>query len=212
MSRFLVAIAIVVAIGCSTKKPATVERDGTDHSGTSRDSVEVERLDGSLVDPLTQPENPTAHVFVFLTTDCPIANRYAPTLQRLANRCREENIAFTLVYPNQTDTAEAIQEHLKQYNHDCAAVRDVNQQLVAKTGVTVTPEAAVFDATGTMVYRGRIDDWYVDFGKYRRAPTTHDLDDAISCVIAGSPVRNPITKAIGCYIHNRTGSTKSDGR
>ena len=41
-------------------------------------------LDGRLVDPLALPAGTRAHVLVFTTTDCPISNRYAPEIQRLA--------------------------------------------------------------------------------------------------------------------------------
>ena len=209
MSRILLSLVVVVLIGCTTEKPATKERRPHEHATPPLASVRVERLDGSLFDPLAQPEDVKARVFVFLTTDCPIANRYAPTLQRLAKRCLQEDVAFTLVYPNETDTADDIRQHQQQYQHNCAAVRDVSHSLVAITGVTVTPEVAVFDTNGTMVYRGRIDDWYVDFGKNRPAPTTHDLRDAIDAIVEGAPVREPRTKAIGCYIHDKADSPES---
>jgi hypothetical protein len=63
----------------------------------------------------------------------------------------------------------------------------------------VTPEAAVY-ANGRVVYHGRIDDRYVDLGLERPAPTVHDLDDALTAVLAGRPVEHPVTQAVGCYI------------
>ena len=50
------------------------------------------------------------------------------------------------------------------------------------------------------VYRGRIDDRYVDFGKYRPAPERHDLAEALDSVLAGKPVKIQQTKSIGCAI------------
>ncbi|MEC8337167.1 MAG: redoxin, partial [Planctomycetota bacterium] len=73
-------------------------------------------------------------------------------------------------------------------------------QLVQQMGVRVTPEAAVLDRSGRLVYRGRIDDRFVDFGKTRQAPTRNDLQIAIQEVLAGSAVQVPATKAIGCFI------------
>ena len=52
----------------------------------------------------------------------------------------------------------------------------------------------------------------LDFGKYRREPTKHDLQNAIEAVVAGEPVRMPTTKAIGCYIHGPAASDTPDGR
>ena len=50
----------------------------------------------------------------------------------------------------------------------------------------MSPEAAVFAADGSIKYRGRINDLYVDLGKKRNAATTHDLRDALDAVLAGS--------------------------
>jgi hypothetical protein len=67
----------------------------------------------------------------------------------------------------------------------------------------VTPEAAVFDAAGRLAYHGRIDDRYVDFGVDRPSPTTHDLADAVTAVIAGAPVPRATSPAVGCAIVRR---------
>ena len=64
----------------------------------------------------------------------------------------------------------------------------------------ITPEAAVFNREGKLIYHGRIDNWYVEFGRSRPAPTTHELSDAIDAAIAGKPLANPAVKGVGCYI------------
>ena len=68
------------------------------------------------------------------------------------------------------------------------------------TGVTMTPEAAVYDAAHRLVYRGRIDDRNVDFDVTRAAPTTRDLHDVLQRVVAGETVELSTTQAVGCYI------------
>ena len=64
----------------------------------------------------------------------------------------------------------------------------------------VTPEAAIFLPNRKLAYHGRIDDRYIDFGKARNAPTTHDLEAALEAVIAGKPVPSEATRAVGCYL------------
>ena len=39
-------------------------------------------------------------VFIFLRTDCPISNRYAPELTRIAKEFQGRHVAFYLVYPD----------------------------------------------------------------------------------------------------------------
>jgi hypothetical protein len=64
--------------------------------------------------------------------------------------------------------------------------------------VTMAPEVAILDPDGKVAYRGRIDDWYVDYGKRRGEPTRRDLRDALDAILRGAPVPNPTTKVIGC--------------
>src|SRR5258708_33881879 len=66
------------------------------------------------------------------------------------------------------------------------ALRDPKHSLVKYAGATITPEAAVL-AGGRLVYRGRIDDRYVELGVERPTPTRHDLADALAAGDAGPP-------------------------
>jgi hypothetical protein len=63
-----------------------------------------------------------------------------------------------------------------------------------------TPEAAVLDSNGLLMYRGRIDNWYADFGRYRQQATVHDLRDALDAILAGKKIPTPVTKPVGCPI------------
>ena len=138
-------------------------------------------------------------VLVFTTTDCPISNRYAPEIQRLADRFAGK-ASFKLVYPVPTDSEAMIREHVKKFGYAVAWQRDDKQLLVKQTGVTVTPEVAVIDAAGKQLYRGRIDDRYLSFGKDRPQPTVRDLERSLDAIIAGKPVPVARTEAVGCFI------------
>ena len=126
-------------------------------------------------------------MLIFIRTDCPISNRYAPTIQRLSAQYAGK-AAFWLVYPDKGESSAAIEQHLHEYGYKLPALHDPQHSLVKLGQAQITPEVAVFDASGQLVYHGRIDNWYQDFGHARRAPTTHELDDAIQAVLAA---RNP---------------------
>ncbi len=70
----------------------------------------------------------------------------------------------------------------------------------------MTPEAVVYarDEGGAyrMTYRGRVNNQYVDFGKWRREPTKRDLREILERLRSGkrSELAFTETKAIGCYI------------
>jgi hypothetical protein len=159
------------------------------------------RLDGSAADPRRAPPGVNAVVFVFTSTDCPISNRYAPEVRRLAKRFGPEGVAFRLIYPNPSDVPEAIRDHMTAFEYAGAtqAFHDPDHALVKFAGATVTPETVVY-ASGRIMYRGRIDNRYVDLGRDRPAPTVHDLADALLAVLSDKPVAHPVTQAIGCFI------------
>lgn len=149
-------------------------------------------LDGRVVDPLTAPRT----ALLFLSPGCPIANRYAPEVQRIASRFGDR-VAFFLVYPD-ASAAEA-RAHRADYGLAALpAVRDPRHRLVARAHVEVTPEAALFRGH-TLLWRGRIDDRYLDIGRERPAPTHHDLEEALDAFVAGGALPAP-SPAVGCLL------------
>jgi len=83
------------------------------------------------------------------------------------------------------------------------ALRDPRHELVRLAGATVTPEVAVFVAHPSeprMVYRGRIDDRAVDFGRSRPEARTRDLADVLDALRAGRTLTPRTTTAVGCVI------------
>jgi len=160
----------------------------------------VRTLDDRPVDPWSVPAGTRGHVLVFTTTDCPISNRYAPELARLSAAYAARGIRFWMVYPVPGDTPERIRAHVGRFGIGLPVVRDTLGTLVNRTGVTVTPEVAVIHASGQLVYRGRIDDRYADFGVDRPSPRTRDLDQALTQLLAGKPVVPATTRAVGCFL------------
>jgi hypothetical protein len=138
-------------------------------------------------------------VLVFVRTDCPISNRYAPELRRLYEQF-SSRVDFYLVYPDRAESAAAIHKHIADYGYPFGALRDPEHSLVKLAKARVTPEAAVFSPRGQLLYHGRIDDRYVDFGKAMAQPTRRDLEDALRSIVAGRPVAVASTPAIGCYL------------
>jgi thiol-disulfide isomerase/thioredoxin len=142
-----------------------------------------------------------ASVFIFLTYDCPISNRYAPEIRRIAQAYRGKDIRFYLVYVDQDAGVEKIETHLREYGlSEIPAIKDANHELVKSTGVTITPEVAVIGKQGEIFYRGRIDNLYAELGKPRRQVTQRELRDALDAVLKGREVDVPRTKAVGCFI------------
>lgn len=166
--------------------------------GSVPSGLNLTSLSGERVDPLADAD--PAGVFLFMRSDCPIANRYAPELRRLHEAFSPRGVRFWLVYVDPGEKDESIQRHAGEYQLPGEILRDSHHDLVRLTGARVTPEAAVFDAGGRMVYRGRIDDRYPDFGKARAKPNRRDLKLALEAVLNGEPVAEAETRAVGCFI------------
>jgi thiol-disulfide isomerase/thioredoxin len=138
-------------------------------------------------------------VLLFVRTDCPISNRYAPLIQQMSKQYGQA-ASFQLVFSDRNQSQEKIKKFLNEYHYQLPAIRDVDHGLTRRTLVKVTPEAAVFDAQGVMVYHGRIDNLYEHIGQSRRAATTHELADAIDAAIKGVKVQMPTVDGVGCFI------------
>jgi hypothetical protein len=143
-----------------------------------------------------------ATVLIFIGMNCPISNRYAPEMAGIANTYRTRGVQVALVYANAGVERTAALQHARTYGLTGARLLlDPNQELADAVGATLTPEAYVLDAGGTVRYHGRIDDRFVDRGQPRATgPTTHDLRDALDAVLAGRPVPTPSVGAVGCVI------------
>jgi len=158
----------------------------------------AEDLNGKRLDPFAVSSGRVV-VLLFVRTDCPIANRYAPQLESLSEKFRGKADLW-LVYPDRAETSSQVKAHLHDFHYSIPALRDTRHALVKRSQATITPEAAVFDFSGRLLYHGRIDNWYEDFGRARVAATTHELDDAVSAALEGKTVTPGHASAVGCYI------------
>lgn len=139
-------------------------------------------------------------VLIFVSIDCPVSNRYAPEVKRIYDDFAPSGVRFRLVYPNPLDGDEAISRHVREYGYPPIGERDRDHLLAKTAGATITPEAAVFDRRGRLVYLGRIDDRFVELGRERPAATRNDLRNVLTALVAGKPVIPSRTQAVGCFI------------
>jgi hypothetical protein len=145
-------------------------------------------------------DNGSVTVLIFISNDCPIANRYAPEIRRLHDRFSQRGVAFWLVHADPSETPAQIREHSRQYDLNLPEIRDPHHQLVRLAIAEVTPSAAVFAPGKTLVYHGRIDDRFVELGRERPEAMHHDLADAVEALLDHRAVHISAAKAVGCYI------------
>ncbi|GAB5559671.1 MAG: hypothetical protein SynsKO_13180 [Synoicihabitans sp.] len=164
-----------------------------------------EDLDGQIVAPFSPPPEVRAIVLFFIAPECPIANRYAPDIQRLARDFEDQHIQSWLVYADDLADADVIRKHQSDFGFKLPLVIDRSFRISDYVEAEVTPEATVIvfsegSRKPTFVYRGRIDNQYEGFGKYRPVATLHDLRDLLEKIAGGDVPKFTTTKAVGCYI------------
>ena len=160
---------------------------------------EFKDVDGRTQTPLAQPDK-KATVLFFLLPDCPVSNSYAPEIQRICVAYEAKKIAAFVVHADPDVTVEQAKKHAKEYGLSCPVLLDPTHVLAKKAGVKMAPEVAVLGPDCKVLYRGRIDDWYVDYGKRRGEPTQRDLRNALDAILQGKAIATPTTKVIGCYL------------
>jgi len=168
---------------------------------TAEPLVDFKLPDGiGAIHPAAEWQRNRAVVLLFISSDCPISNRYAPAINALVKEYVPANTAFYAVQSDPDITAEAARQYAQDYGFQFPVLLDPYQTIASRYGVLVTPTAVVVSGRGDLLYRGRIDDRAVDLGKWRNTARKQDLRDAIASVLVNKPVGQPFPDAIGCFL------------
>jgi hypothetical protein len=104
------------------------------------------------------------------------------------------------VQPDAGRAPADVKKYAADFGFTYPVLEDPQQTLTRAAGATMQPQVVVLSPQGHVLYSGRIDDRYIEIGKSRYEPTTHDLRDALDAVLAGKPVAHAKTQAVGCVI------------
>ena len=145
-------------------------------------------------------DDAAALVVVFVANGCPTVRLYEQRLAEIGRRHRDQGLRIVLVNSNNVhlsppDAYGEMVERAKRSALPFPYLKDADGALAKSCGAICTPHAFDFDADRTLRYRGRIDD-----SRTGRHVTSKDLEDAVSDVLEGRPVRVPETDPFGCAI------------
>lgn len=141
-----------------------------------------------------------ATVIMFISTRCPVSNAYDDRMESLATRYAAKHIAFIGINANQTESVAEVAGHAKDHNFTFPVLKDSDDKVADLYDAHVTPETYVVNASGVIVYHGRIDN-----SMDPAAVESNDLANALDDVLAGKSVTKPETKAFGCSIKRAQG-------
>ena len=157
-------------------------------------------LDGEERRPFQFNEGDRAALFVFVWHTCPVANAYAPEIERIFREHEAKGISTYLVEVDPKLTPEKAREHVADYRLTMPVFVDREHRLAGALGATHSPQAVVVTPDGNIVYRGRIDDRQADYGKRRATASVTDLRDVLTEVAAGDAPDYRETLVVGCYL------------
>jgi peroxiredoxin len=134
-------------------------------------------------------------VLIFISVQCPVSNAYNERMEKLAQDYKAKGINVIGVNSNNTEPATAVKSHAGEKNLTFTILKDDGNKIADRLGATRTPEAYVIDASGKLVYHGRIDN-----SQKTEGITSSDLREALDEMLAGKPISKTGGAAFGCTI------------
>jgi peroxiredoxin len=134
-------------------------------------------------------------VILFIATKCPVSNGYNDRMEKLAQDYKAKGINVIGINSNNTEPAAEVKSHAGEKNLTFTILKDDGNKIADRLGATRTPEAYVIDASGKLVYHGRIDN-----SQKTEGITSNDLRDALDELVAGKAISKTGGAAFGCTI------------
>ena len=201
LTRDFMAFATAVAIVVCSASLSEADQSPEQLLGRKvEDFVLRDVASGKLWKLSEQTEQAKAIVLYFNSTECPVTNRYLPSLEKLRARLADEKVIIVTINSNQHDTVEDIRQHARGHGLKVPALHDANGEVARRLAVTRTAEAIVLDGHSKMRYRGAIDDRY-ERGVTRPRAGARFLHDAIEAVLNGNAVKIAMTDVEACPLN-----------
>lgn len=148
---------------------------------------------------LTDFEGKECAAIVFLGTECPLAKLYGPRLNDLQEEFGDRGLQVIGINSNKQDSLTELAAYVHRHEIAFPMLKDKGNVVADAMKAERTPEVFLIDANRVVRYHGRIDDQY-GVGYARDKKTRSDLAIAVEELLAGKPISQPKTEAVGCHI------------
>jgi peroxiredoxin len=191
-------LAAVVAVAAAVRT--------TSKNGSARDAKAAVAI-GSVVADFTLPDadgkehtltslkGSKGTVVIFMATKCPVSNAYNERMQKLSDDYASRGVNVVGINSNVAELAPEVKQHAAEKGLKFTILKDAGNVIADRFDAQVTPEAYLIDASGKLVYHGRIDN-----SRAGDSITSSELRDAIESVLSGKSVEKTEAKAFGCSI------------
>jgi peroxiredoxin len=138
---------------------------------------------------------------IFSCNTCPYVKMSETRIKEAETFCKANGLGMILVNSNEDqregdDSFDAMKKYATEQGITVPYVLDKSSQLADAFGAARTPQCFLFDAAGTLAYKGAIDDNVKD----PKAVTKAYLKDALAAVAKGAKPEVKESKSIGCSI------------
>ena len=142
-----------------------------------------------------------ALVIVFSCNHCPYVQAYEGRLVQLQKEYAAKGVRLVAINSNDAvnypeDSFGEMKKRAEAKGFNFPYLRDETQLTAKAYGATHTPHLFVFGPDRKLAYTGKIDDDWQQPANVKKQYLREALDD----LLAGRPVREPETHAIGCTI------------
>src|SRR2546430_4655936 len=191
---FLAAILIVAfaAVGGSGRNAGDLPAPPA--IGTMIDDFKLPDADGAQHS-LNSLKGKNGAVIIFIATRCPVSNGYNERMEKIAEDYKAKGVNVIGINSNVTEPASEVKSHAAEKHLTFTILKDDGNKIADRLGATRTPEAYVIDASGKLVYHGRIDN-----AQNTANITSNDLREALDEVLSGKQVSKTGGAAFGCSI------------
>jgi len=145
-------------------------------------------------------DSPEIQVAIFMAVDCPITQKYLNTIKEIANQYSDKSVQFVGYFPVGLTKRESTTFRNEYSIPNTIELKDDKKhEWTEMLDAKVTPEVFVIK-NKQVLYRGAIDNWFYELGRYRKEVTAHYLIDAIQAALNNEKPSITETEALGCYI------------
>jgi thiol-disulfide isomerase/thioredoxin len=138
---------------------------------------------------------------MFICNHCPYVKAIEDRLIQLGHELKKQEVPVVAICANDPsenseDSFENLQKRFYEKKYSFTYLHDSTQKAALDFGAVCTPDYFLYDSSGILRYRGRLDDSWKDPKKV----TKRELFDAIQALLSGKSVPEPQTPSMGCSI------------
>ncbi len=208
-AKKIIALVAAPVVTLLMMTSAVAPKEGYKVGDNARD-FSLKNIDGSMVSLSNYTPATKGAIVIFTCNHCPVAQAYQDRIIALNNKYQPLGYPVVAINSNDfnavtDDSYENMQKRAKEKGFTFPYLLDQSQEIASTYGAMKTPHVYVLQKDGSafkVKYIGAIDDNKDDVN----AVTHKYVETAVNELLAGKPVSQNFTKAVGCGIKWKTAS------